>query len=42
MKAKQWLKDNGHIAEITRGRISHENHMRLQAAYDNGQRFSDW
>lgn len=42
MKAKQWLKDNGHIAEITRGRISHENHTRLQAAYDNGQRFSDW
>ena len=42
MKAKEWLKANGHIAEITRGRISHENHTRLQAAYEDGQRFSDW
>lgn len=42
VKAKQWLKDNGHIAEITRGRISHENHTRLQSAYESGQRFSDW
>jgi hypothetical protein len=42
MKAKEWLKANGHIAEIGRGRISHENHLRLQRAHDNGQRFSDW
>lgn len=42
IKAKQWLKDNGHVAEVTRGRISTANHLLLQQAYDNGQRFSDW
>lgn len=42
VKAKQWLKDNGHIAEITRGRISHKNHILLNNAYSDGERFSDW
>lgn len=39
MKAKQWLKDNGHIAKIGRGRISGENHQRLA---ESGQTFTDW
>lgn len=42
MKAKQWLKDNGHIKEVGRGRISLENHARLKAAHDSGVEFSDW
>jgi hypothetical protein len=42
VKAKEWLKANGHITEITRGRISTANHEKLQSAYDAGQRFSDW
>lgn len=42
IKAKEWLKANGHIQEVTRGRISHANHVLLKEAYDNGQRFSDW
>jgi hypothetical protein len=42
VKAKQWLKDNGHITEITRGRISHKNHVLLNNAYADGERFSDW
>lgn len=42
MKAKDWLKANGHIAEVTRGRISNENHARLAEAAAKGQVFSDW
>lgn len=42
IKAKEWLKANGHIQEVTRGRISHANHVLLQEAYEGGQRFSDW
>lgn len=42
VKAKQWLKDNGYISEVTRGRISYENHARLAEAYKGGQRFTDW
>ncbi len=36
LNAKQWLKDNGFISEITRGRISTENHARLAEAVANG------
>jgi len=39
MKAKEWLKQNGFIAEIGRGRISFENHKRLA---ESGLEFSDW
>lgn len=42
MKAKEWLLSKGHIDAITRGRMSLENHARLKAAYDAGERFSDW
>ena len=42
IKAKEWLKREGHIDEVTRGRISHANHALLQSAYEDGQRFSDW
>ncbi len=40
--AKEWLKANGHIAEVTRGRISNENHKRLLAAVAQGVKFSDY
>jgi hypothetical protein len=40
--AKEWLKANGHIAEVTRGRISNENHKRLLAAVAEGVKFSDY
>lgn len=42
MKAKEWLKANGHIDAITRGRISGVNHGLLADAHANGQKFSDW
>jgi len=42
LKAKEWLKANGHIAEVTRGRMSHAHHALLQEAYADGVRFSDW
>lgn len=42
MKAKEWLLDNGHIAAISRGRISHANHALLNEAWSEGVRFSDW
>lgn len=42
MKAKEWLKANGHIAEITRGRISGENHSRIAQAIANGLVLSDY
>jgi len=41
-KAKDWLKANGHIAEVTRGRISNENHKRLLAAVASGVKFTDY
>jgi hypothetical protein len=40
--AKEWLKANGHIAEVTRGRISNENHKRLLAAVAGGTKFTDY
>jgi hypothetical protein len=40
--AKEWLKANGHIAEVTRGRISNDNHKRLLAAVAEGVKFSDY
>jgi hypothetical protein len=42
MKAKEWLYANKHISKIGRGRISHANHVLLNNAYADGQRFSDW
>ena len=36
MKAKEWLLANGHIKEITRGRISRENHALIEAAVRDG------
>ena len=41
-KAKEWLKANGYIAEVTRGRISNDNHKRLLAAVGQGVKFSDY
>ena len=41
-KAKEWLKENGHIAEVTRGRISNDNHKRLLDAVSKGVKFSDY
>lgn len=41
-KAKEWLKANGHIAEVTRGRISNDNHKRLLDAVAKGVKFSDY
>lgn len=41
-KANEWLLDNGFIQEITRGRRSTENNIRLHEAYESGVRFSDW
>jgi hypothetical protein len=40
--AKEWLKANGHIAEIGRGRISNDNHKRLLAAVEQGVKFTDY
>lgn len=40
--AKEWLKANGHIAEVTRGRISNDNHKRLLDAVSNGVKFTDY
>ena len=39
---KDWLKANGFIKEVTRGRISGENHKRLSEAVANGVKFSDY
>lgn len=39
MKAKEWLVSNGFLKEVTRGRISSENHARLA---ESGKAFSDW
>lgn len=36
MKPKEWLLKNGHIKEITRGRISRENHALIEDAVRNG------
>lgn len=42
MRAKEWLKAQGHIAEVTRGRIRTEHHLLLQEAHASGVEFSDW
>lgn len=42
MRAKEYLLANDRIQEIGRGRISNDNHAFLKAAYDKGERFSDW
>jgi hypothetical protein len=36
MKPKEWLLKNGHIKEITRGRISRENHALIEKAVRDG------
>lgn len=36
MKPKEWLKREGHIAEIGRGRLSAENIARIKEAVSNG------
>lgn len=36
MKPKEWLLKNGHIKEITRGRISRDNHALIEKAVRNG------
>jgi hypothetical protein len=36
MKAKEWLLKNGHIKEITRGRISRDNHALIEDAVRKG------
>lgn len=40
-KRKEWLLSEGHIAEITRGRISLDNQERCEEAARNGVKFSD-
>lgn len=40
--AKQALLAAGRIAEVTRGRISNDNHAWLQEQYEAGERFTDW
>lgn len=42
MKAKEYLLAKGRIEKIGRGRISLDNHAFLKAAYDKGERFTDW
>jgi hypothetical protein len=36
MKPKEWLLKNGHIKEITRGRISRDNHALIEKAVRDG------
>lgn len=40
--AKEALLKAGRIKEITRGRISLDNHAWLKSQYDTGIRFTDW
>lgn len=42
MKPKEWLLKNGHIKEITRGRISRENHALIEAAVKNGAKIEGY
>lgn len=42
MKAKEWLKANGHVKEVTRGRISTANHALLAQAVADGVKLSDY
>ena len=42
MRAKEYLLANGRFKEIGRGRFSLDNHAFLKAAYDKGERFTDW
>lgn len=41
-KKKDWLKENGFITNVGRGRISGENHARLSEAANSGVKFSDY
>ena len=42
MKAKEWLKANGHISEVTRGRMSLAHHELLKSELAKGTKFSDY
>lgn len=42
MKPKDWLLANGHIKEITRGRMSRENIALIQEAVNNGAKIEGY
>lgn len=42
MKPKDWLLANGHIKEITRGRMSRENIALIQEAVNNGTKIEGY